>query len=35
MLYYADILKFDVLPNLEMEKIEFFDSLPDNWTYPE
>lgn len=34
MLYYADITKFEELPNYEMEKIEFFHSLPDNWTYP-
>lgn len=34
MLYYADITKFDSLPNLEIEKIELFDELPDNWTYP-
>ncbi len=35
MLYYADIQSFDELPNLEIEKIELFDELPDNWTYPE
>lgn len=35
MLYYADILKFEKLPNFEMEKIELFDKLPNNWTYPE
>jgi len=35
MLYYADISKFEELPNFEMEKIELFDSLPENWTYPE
>jgi len=35
MLYYADITKFEELPNYEMEKIDLFDSLPDNWTYPE
>lgn len=35
MLYYADILKFEELPGFEMEKIELFESLPDNWTYPE
>ncbi len=35
MLYYADISKFEELPDFEMEKIEFFDSLPKNWTYPE
>ncbi len=35
MLYFADILKFEEIPSFEMEKIELFDSLPDNWTYPE
>ncbi len=35
MLYFADILKFDTLPGYEIEKIEFFNTLPDNWTYPE
>lgn len=35
MLYYADIFKFEKLPGFEMEKIELFDSLPENWTYPE
>lgn len=34
MLYYADIFEFDSLPQLEIEKIEFFKELPDNWTYP-
>ncbi len=35
MLYYADIKEFEKLPGFEMEKIELFDKLPDNWTYPE
>lgn len=35
MLYYADIIRLGELPSFEMEKIEFFDSLPENWTYPE
>ncbi|MGB4658530.1 MAG: NUDIX domain-containing protein [Mobilitalea sp.] len=35
MLYYADINEFEKLPGFEIEKIEFFDMLPDNWTYPE
>ncbi len=35
MLYYADISKFGELPTFEMEKIELFDILPGNWTYPE
>lgn len=34
MLYFADISEFDELPSFEMEKIELFDSLPHNWTYP-
>ena len=34
MLYYADIFQFGELPQLEIEKIEFFKELPDNWTYP-
>jgi len=34
MLYYADIFEFEPLPPLEIEKIEFFKELPDNWTYP-
>ena len=35
MLYYANISKFDKIPDYEIERIEFFDDLPDNWTYPE
>lgn len=35
MLYYADISKFEELPDFEIEKVELFDSLPENWTYPE
>jgi 8-oxo-dGTP diphosphatase len=35
MLYYADITKFEELPGFEIEKIELFDKLPDNWTYPD
>ncbi len=34
MLYYADIFAFEALPALEIEKIELFESLPDQWTYP-
>lgn len=34
MLYYADIISFGELPDMEMERIEFFDELPENWTYP-
>lgn len=35
MLYYADINKFEELPDFEIDKIELFDKMPDNWTYPE
>lgn len=35
MLYFADIKSFGELPPLEIEKVEIFNSLPDNWTYPE
>ena len=35
MLYFADISKFEKLLKYEMEKIELFDILPDQWTYPE
>lgn len=34
-LYYANIKEFGKLPNFEIERIELFDKLPDNWTYPE
>lgn len=34
MLYFADIMEFEELPPLEMEKIELFDELPKEWTYP-
>lgn len=33
-IYYADIKAIGELPNFEMEKIEFFKELPNNWTYP-
>lgn len=32
-LFFADIIEIDVLPDFEIEKIEFFDHLPDNLTY--
>lgn len=35
MLFYAQISSFDDLPPFEIERIEFFDCLPENWTYPE
>lgn len=34
MLYFADIIEFEKLPPFEMEKIELFDELPEEWTYP-
>jgi 8-oxo-dGTP diphosphatase len=35
MLYYAEISEFDELPGYEIERIELFDDLPNNWTYPD
>jgi nucleoside triphosphatase YtkD len=35
MLYFADITAFSKLPEFEMEKISFFDDLPDKLTYPQ
>lgn len=34
MLYYADITEFEEELHSEIERIEFFDELPSNWTYP-
>lgn len=34
MLFYADITRFDQLPDYEIEKVELFDQLPECWTYP-
>lgn len=34
MLYYAEIKEFGKLPDLEMERVEFFDVMPENLTYP-
>ena len=34
MLYYANILTFGDLPQMEIEKVEFLDELPTKWTYP-
>lgn len=34
MLYFADIHSFSKLPPSEIEKILFFDDLPEAWTYP-
>lgn len=35
MLYYSDISHFGPLPELEIEKVELFESLPEQWTYPQ
>ena len=35
MMYFGEITRFGALPPMEMEKIELFDILPENWTYPE
>ncbi len=35
MLYYADIKAFEKLPGYEIEKIEFFNNLPKELTYPD
>ena len=34
MLFYADIQEFKDLPETEIEKIDFFNELPKNLTYP-
>lgn len=34
-LYFADIESFENELHSEIEKVEFFDSLPKNWTYPQ
>lgn len=34
-IYYAEVEDFNKLPDFEIEKIEFFDDLPDNLTYPQ
>ncbi len=34
MLYFAEIREFEKELHSEIERIEFFDELPDNWTYP-
>ncbi|MGI5896333.1 MAG: NUDIX hydrolase [Oscillospiraceae bacterium] len=35
LLCYAEIKTFGPLPELEMERIELFEELPERWTYPE
>ncbi len=34
MLYYAEIKEFGRLPDMEMERVEFFDDVPEKMTYP-
>lgn len=34
MLYFSEVEQFEKLPHSEIEKIEFFDELPESWTYP-
>ena len=34
MLYYAEIYEFGKLPELEIERVELFDEVPQNLTYP-
>jgi 8-oxo-dGTP diphosphatase len=34
-LFYADIIRLEDLPGLEIVKIDFFDKMPNNLTYPD
>ncbi len=34
MLYYADVKRFEQNLHSEMERVELFDELPEDWTYP-
>lgn len=34
MLYYAEIAAFEAELHSEMERVEFFEELPERWTYP-
>lgn len=34
MLFFADIKTFGNLPQMEIERVELFNELPNNWTYP-
>ena len=34
MLYYAEITEFEGALHSEIERVELFDTLPGNWTYP-
>lgn len=35
MLYSAEIMQFDPLPDSEIAEVILLNELPDNWTYPE
>ncbi|MBO7527345.1 MAG: NUDIX domain-containing protein [Clostridia bacterium] len=35
LMCFAEVKKLDKIPNFEIEKIEFFDDIPDNLTYPD
>lgn len=35
MFYFAEIESFGVLPELEIERIELMDTLPEAWSYPQ
>ena len=35
LLCFAEVKKFDKIPDFEIEKIEFFDDIPENLTYPD
>ena len=35
MLYFAEISAFGDLPPLEIQEVQLFARLPENWTYPE
>lgn len=34
MLYYVEVEHFGNMPEMEIERIELFEELPGNWTYP-
>lgn len=35
MFYFAEIESFGALPELEIERVELMDTLPDAWSYPQ
>lgn len=35
MLFLAEIESFGPLPEMEIERIDFWEELPENWTYPD